>query len=127
VKTDDLIETLVKDRGSPSLRPRIAATYALVAGGLIAGIIFMLSMDPRPELNAEAGNGLVECRRRPNGTFGPIEKGEDSVTSGLHEPAAVAVENELDPFVVPCHHVEPPAVAEALRRGSRIDNVCEQD
>jgi hypothetical protein len=59
VKTDDLIETLVKDRGSPSLRPRIAATYALVAGGLIAGIIFMLSMDPRPDLAQAAGTYRV--------------------------------------------------------------------
>jgi hypothetical protein len=59
VKTDDLIETLVKDRGSPSLRPRVAALYALLAGGVIAGILFMLITDPRPDLAQAAGTYRV--------------------------------------------------------------------
>jgi hypothetical protein len=50
VKTDDLIETLVEDRGSRGLRPRAAAIYALIAGTLVAGILFVLFLTPRPDI-----------------------------------------------------------------------------
>lgn len=55
MKTDDLIETLVKDRGTVSLRPRTAMACALVAGALIAGILFMFFLDPRPDIAQAAG------------------------------------------------------------------------
>ena len=55
MKTDDLIETLVEDRGSRALRPGLAAIYALVAGTLIAGIIFILILTPRPDMVSAAG------------------------------------------------------------------------
>lgn len=94
----------------------------------VPGNYFHLSrVDPSPELNVKASDGLVESSRGPNSPLGPIEKSEDSVTSCFHEPAAVPVENELDALVVGCHDVEPLAVAETLRSGSRIHNVGEQD
>jgi hypothetical protein len=59
VKTDDLIEALVKDRRSISLRPRTAAFYALAAGSLIAGILFMFFLHARPDLAQAAGTYRV--------------------------------------------------------------------
>jgi hypothetical protein len=55
LKTDDLIETLVEDRASRALRPRRAAIYALIAGTLIAGLIFALFLTPRGDIVQAAG------------------------------------------------------------------------
>lgn len=55
MKTDDLIETLVKDRRAAFLRPRTAIAWAVVAGVLIAGMIFVISMSYRPDIGEAAG------------------------------------------------------------------------
>lgn len=59
MKTDDLIETLVKDRSSASLRPRAAVAWAVVAGALIAGVIFVIAMSHRPDIVQAAGTYRV--------------------------------------------------------------------
>lgn len=50
MKTDDLIEVLVEDRAMRPPRPRSAVTVALIAGAIVAGIVFMLSLYPRADL-----------------------------------------------------------------------------
>lgn len=55
MKTDDLIEALVQDTAVRSPRPRFAIALAFVAGAIAAGILFMLSMDPRPDIMQAAG------------------------------------------------------------------------
>jgi hypothetical protein len=54
VKTDDLIEALVEDRGSPSMTPRVAVLGAVVAGSLLAGILFVIVLDRRPDFEQAA-------------------------------------------------------------------------
>jgi len=55
VKTDDLIEVLVEDRATRSPTPRSAMALALIAGVIVAGIVFALSLHPRPDLVQAAG------------------------------------------------------------------------
>jgi hypothetical protein len=55
VKTDDLIEALVEDRASLSMRPRMAITCAVVIGAVIAGAVFMMVMSYRPDIVQAAG------------------------------------------------------------------------
>jgi hypothetical protein len=59
VKTDDLIETLVKDRRPASLPPRTAAISALVAGSLLAGLFFLFFLHPRADLAQAVGTYRV--------------------------------------------------------------------
>jgi len=54
MKTDDLIETLVKDRVR-TWRPRAAIVCALMAGALIAGIVFLSFLNPRSDIAEAAG------------------------------------------------------------------------
>ncbi len=55
MKTDDLIEALVQDRATRSPRPRSAVAWAILAGAIAAGILFMLTLAPRPDLMQAAG------------------------------------------------------------------------
>lgn len=55
MKTDDLIEALVEDRAVRSPRPRPATILALLVGAVAAGIVFMLSLHPRPDIVQAAG------------------------------------------------------------------------
>jgi hypothetical protein len=56
MKTDDLIEALVQDRAVRSPPPRSALVLALIAGVIAAGILFILSLHPRPDLMQAAGS-----------------------------------------------------------------------
>ena len=51
-------------------------------------------VDSGPKVNAEGGDFVVECRRSSNCPLGTIEKAQDPIAGGLHDPAAIAVENE---------------------------------
>ncbi|TMJ37183.1 MAG: DUF1109 family protein [Alphaproteobacteria bacterium] len=53
MRTDDLIAALAKDQAVRSPRPRTAIICALVAGGVIAAILFMSMLSHRPDI-AEA-------------------------------------------------------------------------
>ena len=53
MKTDDLIEVLVEDRGSRPMAPAAALLWAVVAGTLLATILFILVLDCREDI-AEA-------------------------------------------------------------------------
>lgn len=55
MKTDDLIETLVEDRASVAPRPQAAVFLAVVAGVILAGILFVLVLDCRPDIAQAAG------------------------------------------------------------------------
>jgi hypothetical protein len=50
VKTDDLIEALVEDRGSPPMTPYAAVLWAVIASVLLAGILFVLVLGYRPDI-----------------------------------------------------------------------------
>jgi hypothetical protein len=50
VQTDDLIEALVEDRASPSMPPYAAVLWALIAGTVIAGILFTIMLGYRHDI-----------------------------------------------------------------------------
>ena len=54
MKTDNLIEALVEDRARPSMAPRAAILWAVVAGALIAGILFVIVLSYRPDIDEAA-------------------------------------------------------------------------
>ena len=54
MKTDDLIEVLVEDRGSPSMPPRTAVLWAVIAGALVAGVLFIVVLSYRPDIDEAA-------------------------------------------------------------------------
>jgi hypothetical protein len=54
VKTDDLIETLIEDRVKPSVPPRTAILWAVIAGAVIAGILFVVVLSYRPDIDEAA-------------------------------------------------------------------------
>ena len=55
MKTHDLIEVLAKDRAIRSPRPRSAIALAVIAGAVAAGIVFTLTLHPRPDIMQAAG------------------------------------------------------------------------
>jgi hypothetical protein len=55
VKTDDLIEALVEDRAIRSPRPRSAIAWAIVAGAIAAGMLFLFTLDLRSDIGPAAG------------------------------------------------------------------------
>lgn len=50
MKTDDLIEALVEDRGTPPMSPRAAILGAVISGAVIAGILFMMMLGYRSDI-----------------------------------------------------------------------------
>lgn len=54
MKTDDLIEALVQDRAAVAGRPRAALTAAVLAGSLIAAILFMTILGYRADIATAA-------------------------------------------------------------------------
>jgi hypothetical protein len=50
LKTEDLIETLVEDRGVRSPKPRSVIALGLVLGAVAAGILFICFLNPRPDI-----------------------------------------------------------------------------
>jgi hypothetical protein len=55
VKTDDLIAALAKDQAVPAPKPRTAIICAVVAGAIIAAILFVSILSHRPDLAKAAG------------------------------------------------------------------------
>ena len=54
MKTDDLIETLVEDRSNAPMAPRLAILWAVIAGAVIAAILFMAVLGYRPDIDSAA-------------------------------------------------------------------------
>jgi hypothetical protein len=50
LKTDDLIEALVEDRGTGAMAPYTALLWAMILGTLFAGLLFMLVLGWRPDI-----------------------------------------------------------------------------
>jgi hypothetical protein len=50
MKTDDLIEALVEDRGNLPMAPRSAVLWAVAGGAVLAGILFMAVLGTRPDI-----------------------------------------------------------------------------
>jgi hypothetical protein len=55
LKTDDLIAALAKDQAARSPKPRTALVCAIVAGAVIAAILFMATLSHRPDIAEAAG------------------------------------------------------------------------
>jgi hypothetical protein len=54
VKTDDLIEALVEDRSNTPMAPRFAILCAVIAGAVIAAVLFMAILGYRPDIDEAA-------------------------------------------------------------------------
>jgi len=50
LKTDDLIESLVADEAAAPVRPGAALALSVLAGALIAAVLFFVAIRPRPDI-----------------------------------------------------------------------------